>query len=250
MSSGTIYGIKLAGNKEVRYIGMTTKDIKQRMKEHKKAARLGKGYPVYDWIRKHGEDNIEIFIVEKVVDSLETREIYWIDYYKKQGSRLLNLTDGGSGPNGHVWTKEQRERHSLKMKEVVNRPEVAEKIKKNRPIVYGRKHSEEQKKKWSEQRKGSITGEKNPNYRKFGPAHPSYGRKLSEETKQRLSEQKRGKNNPNYGKPLSEETRKKLSVAQKGKPKPKSARSAHTRYHVNRNGFSDKCKYCLEEKND
>jgi group I intron endonuclease len=247
MSSGIVYGIRLLGQEEVRYIGMTTKSLEQRAKEHKKAARLGKKYPVYDWIRRHGSDSIEVFAIEEAKGNLEDREVYWIAYYKKSGSRLLNLTNGGSGPNGHVWTKEQRQKHSLKMKEVVNRPEVAEKIRQNRNIVYGAKHSEEQKKKWSEQRKGSITGEKNPNYGKFGPSHPSYGRRLSEETKEKLSIQKMGSNNPNYGKVYTEEEKEAMSKARKGKPMPSSSRSAHTRYHINLGGFSEKCKYCTEE---
>lgn len=247
MSAGFIYGIKLIGDTNVRYVGLTTRTLEQRFLDHKKMARRGRKYPIYDWLRKHGEDNVEIFLIEEVQDCLESRESYWIQYYRESGYDLLNLTDGGQGPNGHTWTDEQREAHSRAMKEVVNRPEVKEKIKKNRIIVYGRKHSEEQKKKWSRDRKGSISGAKNPNYRKFGPEHPAYGRKLSEETKKRLSEQKKGEKNPNYGKKLSEETRKKMSEARKGRPMPSSSRSAHTRWHTNKNVISNKCKYCQEQ---
>ena len=65
----------------------------------------------------------------------------------------------------------------------------------NNPF-YGRKHSEETKKKISEAHKG---------------------KKLSEEHRKKLSEAVKGTNNPNYGKKLSEEHRKKLSEAHKGK---------------------------------
>ena len=251
MSSGIIYGIRLFNSPDVRYVGLTTTSIEQRFKSHQKAAAGAvRKYPLYDWMRKHNKGSFEIFVIETVEDDLEDKERYWIKEYKRNGHKLLNLTEGGQGPNGHVWTEEQRSRHSKKMKEVVNRPEVKEKIKKNRVIFYGEKHSDEQKRKWSEERKGSITGVKNPNYGKFGPSHPSYGRKLSEEAKQKLSKERLGEKNPNYGKSASEETRKKLSLAQKGKPKPKSARSAHVRYHVNLKGFSERCNYCTEENND
>jgi group I intron endonuclease len=248
MSKGFIYGMRQIGTTQVRYIGLTTASVEKRFLTHKKASRRGVKYPVYDWIRKHGEENIEAFLIEHVQEGLEQRELFWISHYREMGHTLLNLTDGGLGPNGHVWTEEQRAAHSIKMKEVVNRPEVKAKIKANRTISYGPRHSEEQKAKWSQDRKGSITGEKNPNYGKFGPDHPSYGRKISEEAKKKLSEQRMGKNNPNYGKKYSEEERKEMSRVRKGKPMPSSSRSAHTRYHVNLGGFSEKCKYCKESK--
>jgi len=67
---------------------------------------------------------------------------------------------------------------------------------KNNPN-YGRKRSEETKKKISESQKGR--------------------KKHSEETRKKLSEANKGKNNPNYGKKFSEEHRKKISEALKGK---------------------------------
>ena len=72
----------------------------------------------------------------------------------------------------------------------------------NHPL-YGRKHSEETRKKQSEVKKGIN--------------NPNYGRKHSEETRKKMSEALKGTNNPNYGKKLSEETRKKLSEAFKGR---------------------------------
>jgi group I intron endonuclease len=210
---GFIYAFKLKNKEEYRYIGKTI-NIKNRYVAHKNSAERGENLPIYRWIRSKGIDNIEMVILEESDDNtLQDLEKLWIAKIKKRGDRLLNLTEGGEGSLGYM-------------------------------------HSEEQKKKWSEQRRGSITGEKNPNYGKFGPAHPAYGRKFSEETKQKLSEQKMGENNPNYGKSIPDETRIKMSLAQKGRPRPKSARSAHVRYHINLNGFSEKCNYCIEEKND
>jgi group I intron endonuclease len=210
---GFIYALKLKDSEEYRYIGKTV-NLHKRFTEHKNSAARGENLPIYRWIKSKGIENIEMITLAEGDDSeLATLEIEWIARIRKSSHRLLNLTDGGEGATGY-------------------------------------RHSEEIKKKWSKERKGSISGSKNPNYGKFGPAHPAYGRKLSEETKEKLAEQKRGANNPNYGKAIPEETKKKMSLAQKGRPRPKSARSAHVRYHVNLDGFSEKCKWCLEEKND
>jgi group I intron endonuclease len=210
---GFIYAFKLKNSTEYRYVGKTV-NIRNRFIAHKNSAERGENLPLYRWIRSKGIDNVEIVVLQEAEDSvLQDLEVSWIYQIKNRGDRLLNLTDGGEGTLGY-------------------------------------RHKEEQKKKWSEERKGSITGVKNPNYGKFGPQHPAYGRKLSEETKKRLSEQKMGENNPNYGKSLNEETKRKMSLAQKGRPRPSSARSAHVRYHINQKGFSEKCKYCIEEKND
>lgn len=248
MSKGTIYGMYVSDSKNIRYIGMTTQTIEDRFKGHKKAAKSGRKYPVYDWMRKHSIENIKTIELEYCEDNLEKREMFWIQYYNSLGLKLLNLTEGGSGPNGHVWSDEQRRKHSETMKEIVNRPEVKEKIKKNRTIRYGAIHSEEQKEKWSIMRKGTITGDKNPNYGKFGPDHPSYGRKLSEASKKRLSILRAGEGNPNYGKSISEETKLKMSLAQKGIPKPSSVKNAHTRHHTNKNIIKESCQWCQQLK--
>lgn len=48
-----------------------------------------------------------------------------------------------------------------------------------------------------------------------GKDHPNYGKKASEETKKKLSESRKGEKNPNYGKKFSDEHRKKLSESHK-----------------------------------
>lgn len=211
MRKGTIYAIKLKNDDIYRYVGLSIQPH-IRFRQHINSSKRNSSLPIHNFIRKYGEENIEWVELESVVESkLKRAEQRWIVKLKKDGHDLLNLTDGGEG-------------------------------------TFGFRHSDEQKAKWSKMRKGSITGEKNPNYGKFGENHPSYGRKFSEETIKKLSEQKTGPKNPNYGKPISQETREKMSSAQKGKPKPSSAKSAHTRYHTNKNIKSSKCKYCIQGK--
>ena len=102
----------------------------------------------------------------------------------------------------------------------------------NNPF-YGRKHSEETRKKLSE----AVKGTNNPNYgKKFSEEHrknlseAQTGRKHSEETRKKLSEAAKGRKHSEEtkkkiskarkGKKLSEETRKRMSEATKGKNNP------------------------------
>jgi len=102
----------------------------------------------------------------------------------------------------------------------------------NNPF-YGRKHSEETRKKLSE----AVKGTNNPNYgKKFSEEHRKNlseahtGRKVSEETRKKMSEALKGKkfseehrkklSEVQKGKKLSEEHRKKLSEVQKGTNNP------------------------------
>lgn len=247
--SWVVYGLRLRGTYEYRYVGLTTYGARKRLRSHKKSARQGRKLPVNDWLRKDFNlVNVVIDVLEHFPDRdfklLNFREQFWIAALKESGHRLLNLTDGGDGVRGFSPSLETRKLMSEKAKG--RKGPWAGVTGKDHPS-FGNKHSDETKKKWSEQRKGSISGSKNPNYGKFGKDHPAYGRKYSPETLKRLSEAKLGEKNPNYGKPHTEEWKRKISEASKGKPRPSSRRSAHVRYHVNKPGYSDKCSFCLEE---
>ncbi|GAB6936684.1 NUMOD3 domain-containing DNA-binding protein [Isoptericola variabilis] len=241
---GVVYGVRLRGSEEYRYVGLTTKRPTVRLRRHLSNARSGRKTAFYDWLRKHAE--------EVVVDPLDTEwgsleslgesEIIWIASLRDEGHRLLNIADGGLGPTGVEWTEEMREaaRQRATGRKGVSRPG---------PLApfYGRSHTAEQRAKWSEERKGTFVGPDNPNYGKFGKDHPSFGHTMSAESRAALSEMRKGERNPNFGKKASAETRAKMSAAQKGVPKPSSARSAHTRYHTNQGRFSPECRYCTED---
>jgi len=76
----------------------------------------------------------------------------------------------------------------------------------NNPM-FGKKHSEESKKKMSEKKKGVFAGDK----------HPLFGKHHSEETKEKIRQKALGRPSPRKGKTHSEESKRKMSEAKKGK---------------------------------
>ena len=243
-TGGLIYGVRLRRELDYRYVGLTTKPARLRLRQHLKVAGEGRKTPFYDWLRK--QDRSEVVVDEldwvEELEELGRREVDWIAYLKREGQPLLNLSEGGLGPTGVMWTVEMREAARLRS---TGRPGLS-RFGKDNPF-HGLKHSEAQRAKWSLARKGMNAGTENPNFGKFGEEHPSFCHVMSEEARLLLSEQRRGVGNPNYGKRASEETRAKMSAARKGRPMSSSRRSAHTRHHTNKGVLTDTCQYCIED---
>lgn len=130
-------------------------------------------------VNKHG------FKHEIIADGLDEElaflcEIELIDKYKKLGIELVNATNGGEGSSGYKHTEE----HKAKMK-------GNDYWKNLKEINFkGKSHSEEQKAKWRETRKGTPS--------------PRKGVTLSKETKAKMSASTKGK-------PLSEEHKSAIS---------------------------------------
>lgn len=246
---GCVYAFRTYDNSEFRYVGMTTSSVTVRERQHFKTAASGRRTPFYDWLRKQGRENaiaVPMEVFTSHLDDLAMAEQTWISQLRQEGHRLLNLSDGGKGPNGHIWTEEQRKAAGDRAR---GRPTGVHRLGPDSPR-WGRTHSDEQKAKWSEMRKGTNIGPENPNFGKFGPDHPSYGHTMSAESRERLSEMRRGELNPNFGKKASDETRAKMSAARKGRPMPSSERSAHTRHHTNKGVFKETCRHCVDDRNN
>ena len=65
------------------YIGKTSRSISQRFKEHIELAKLGyDNMLICRAIRKYGEDNFSIELIEGQINNQEvdSREKYWIDF--------------------------------------------------------------------------------------------------------------------------------------------------------------------------
>ena len=99
-----VYGLRVKGQKRIRYVGQA-KDLYARFADHRREC-LKEAYshlPVYKWMRKYGPLNIEMVLLEEVpVDTIDSREIYWIEYLGTLVPNGMNCTTGGLGFRGHV----------------------------------------------------------------------------------------------------------------------------------------------------
>lgn len=94
---GKIYIIRNTINSKV-YIGQTRVSLKLRFQNHLSAARRGKDYIIGKAIRKYGEEKFFIELIEELpIEELNSREIYWIDYYKSTKNKFgYNISIGGN----------------------------------------------------------------------------------------------------------------------------------------------------------
>ena len=86
-----------------RYIGKTVRTLKERFGQHKRAARTS-NLPVGRWLRKNPGATIRLIEIVEAGGDWAARERFWID----RGKDLLNLTKGGEGLAGHIFTPEHR----------------------------------------------------------------------------------------------------------------------------------------------
>ena len=80
------------------YIGQTQSTLEERIRKHQVASE-NKQYHFYNAIRKYGFDDFTWEIIEdniNDVDTLNEREIYWIEYYNSYENGY-NSTRGGEG---------------------------------------------------------------------------------------------------------------------------------------------------------
>lgn len=93
----TIYKLIDPNTNQIRYIGLTFNDLKQRLKSH--LSEPGKSHKNF-WIRKLKKEGFKP-LIESVEENISTyeeacqREIYYIDYFKSLGCDLTNMSTGG-----------------------------------------------------------------------------------------------------------------------------------------------------------
>lgn len=94
---GRIYIIKNKINDKV-YIGQTTVSIKLRFQNHLSAARRGLDYVIGKAIRKYGEENFYVELLEEcLAEELNSREQYWISFFNSTNSKYgYNISTGGN----------------------------------------------------------------------------------------------------------------------------------------------------------
>ena len=131
-------------------------------------------------IGKYGEENFEFIILEECnVDDLNNKEIYYIQYYKKQ-NLSYNLADGGEG--GAFLGKHLSEETKRKIGE------------KNRINMTGRKASDETRDKMSNSQKARYEQWTDDDRQAWGAmsSETASGYKWSEDSKQKMVGNKNG----------------------------------------------------------
>lgn len=181
---GAIYGLTdPRHNAEVRYIGKTERTWNLRFNDHVHAARRGETWPVCRWIRCLLDAGLTpgIVLFEEAVnnlDELNALEIAYIEEFRERnGSRMLNVTDGGEGTGGGVRSEETRRRMSDAKRGELN--PMYGRSGEDSP-TWGREHTAETKQLISTKAKArDMSGERNP----------FYGRTHTKKTRKKLAAQ-------------------------------------------------------------
>jgi hypothetical protein len=189
------------------YIGKTCNSNK-RWVDHQSDARShtkNRKYPIHCAMAKYGIENFNFtpFHWFEKEDDAFGAERYWIRHFQSKNPRCgYNVTDGGEGASGVIFTEERKtkisisltgkkkspetvEKQAAKLRGIPRPPEVRAKISASH---IGLTHTEESKRKISKGKKGQV------------PTNIEQLRAI------------------NTGKPLSEEHRNKISKAKKGVP--------------------------------
>ena len=131
MACGSIYKIKFPNGKH--YIGLTTTSLEQRTKQHKNSAKNGDSQCIYNAIRKYGMvDKLELIEIDTAdtIEELCEKEIGYIieynSYYMNENG--YNMTYGGEGANGYVFTEEVKQKMSESRKKHFENPEAREQM--------------------------------------------------------------------------------------------------------------------------
>ena len=173
-----IYCIENIKNNK-KYIGQS-KDINDRWRRHK--GELNRGVHDNDYLQKswnkHGEESFKFYVLEYCdTDKLDEKEIYYIKLHNTLNRDLgYNLKSGGQN-GGSVLSKESRiklsnsikESYTDELKQIRSKiafeqwinPEIKAKIMGSNNGMYGKHHSEESKRKMSENKKGIPSWRRN-----------------------------------------------------------------------------------------
>lgn len=118
-----IYKITAKHNGKI-YIGQSV-DIYNRWKSHWKQVNRGDSDYLHNAMRKYGKDGFIFEIIEECsLDVINEREKFWIKFYDSYNTGY-NLTLGGEGIKGKIYTEDERE----------NLRKISEELNKNRPVL-------------------------------------------------------------------------------------------------------------------
>lgn len=112
MRSYDVYKITNKVNNKV-YIGITSKGISARWKEHIYNAEHGCPFKLHNAIRKYGRDNFSVELIDfcNSWNELTEKEKMYIEQYKSlQDEFGYNLTEGGDGTFGRLHSEETKDK--------------------------------------------------------------------------------------------------------------------------------------------
>lgn len=195
-----VYALSVEGEENPFYVG---KGQGRRAQQHFTPSSLVMGTHKDHTILKAWSDGKEVFIEYHELDLTHeeacTKEIEYIAHYGRRNNGtgcLVNLTDGGGGFAGFVWSEERK-------------AEASKQRKGHTGYMLGKKHSDETKRLIAEARRGYTMSEESK--QKLSESQRGHSRKHSEETKRKMSASRKGKT---LG-PPSEEARLRMSEAAK-----------------------------------
>ena len=238
MNYGIIYKCHNIINNKV-YIGQTTRNIKQRIKEHFNHAPNAHFKNAID---KYSSNNFRWNVIDTAnsFNELNFKEIFYISCYNSANRKYgYNISAGGNNPilrgeNNGMYGKTHSDEIKKKISELRFNVSWDERFGEKKSQEYkeklsisnkGSKRSKETKKKmsdnqWLKEQGYLISGENNPNYENYwsneqkllitGKNNGMYGK----------GHLVTGEKNGMYGKTHSDEIKKKMSIKNKGSGNP------------------------------
>lgn len=177
-----VYELRLENKDLPFYVG---KGIGARSRAHFSPSSLSDNTRKNNTIKKAGRDNIKIIVEYRAYDLTETDAFSLEKQLIKQYGRLdndtgclTNLTDGGEGHSGYIWSEEAKTKVSERM--AGHKHPLFGKVGES-AAFFGGKHTKEHIDK--------ITGLGNP----------FFGKKHDEDSRLRMSEKTKGDKHPCFG---------------------------------------------------
>jgi group I intron endonuclease len=213
-----IYKVTNIKNGKV-YVGQSI-HIFRRFKEHLNSARRGDKSPLYAAIRKHGDEQFVLEVLEECgPHEFDDRECHWMEAI---GSRHTGYNLLSGGQNGRIMDAKTREHLSSMIRGRKLSPEHVEQI---RAANTGRKHTEEAKAKISAANKGLPRSKET--LEKLSTSLSERYRSLTDDERAMYAAKRSGWSQPEHvrvstrerfkGKPKTPEQRARMSAAAKNR---------------------------------
>tara|TARA_R110002012_G_scaffold282822_1_gene472636 strand:- start:410 stop:1492 length:1083 start_codon:yes stop_codon:yes gene_type:complete len=188
MPYGSIYKIPFPNGKH--YLGLTERTLEKRKGEHKYYAKNGDTRRIYNALRKYDMvDTFELIEIDtaETLEELCEKEIGYIQMYNSFDKEYgYNMTLGGEGTNGYVFTEEDKQKMSESQKKYYENPEAREKARENTTKYYENPEAREKTsnglKKYYKENPEAIQ-KNSESKKKYHKEHPEAGTDHSERLK-------------------------------------------------------------------